>query len=268
MGPRVIILVSAMLLLSTSSAHNITRILEQYPDFVQFNALLTQTHLAEVINSRRTITVLALTNDHLGELSGKPDDVVKRILSTHIVLDYFDVLKLNKLKGNHNILTNLYQSTGTADDQQGFLNVVHNPNGIFFGSAMKGAPVDAKLEGSVASQPYNISVLSISHVIVAPGIDGSLAPVQAPPPKAATAAAPEADPPAESPEDDLPAEEPSADAEAPAPSDAPAAAAPGPDAAPADVDDAQPAPSENAAGRAVVSGVSVGMAAALVSLWI
>ncbi|GER39778.1 fasciclin-like arabinogalactan protein 3 [Striga asiatica] len=241
-----------------------------YPDFAQFNALLSQTHLAEVINSRRTITVLALTNAHLGELSGKPEDVVKRILSTHVVLDYFDVLKLNKLKGNHNILTNLYQSTGTADDQQGFLNVVHNPNGIFFGSAMKGAPVDAKLEGSVATQPYNISVLSVSHVIVAPGIDGSLAPVQAPPPKAAAAAAaPEADPPAESPEDDLPADEPSADAEAPAaPSDAPAAAAPGPDAAPADADDAQPAPSENDAGRAVVSGVLVGLAVGLVSLWI
>ncbi|GFP81634.1 fasciclin-like arabinogalactan protein 3 [Phtheirospermum japonicum] len=257
----VVLLISAVFLLSTAttSAFNITRILDQNPDFSQFNGLLSQTHLADDINRRKTITVLALTNDRLGVLAGKSVDVIKRILSTHVVLDYYDVLKLNKLKGNRTVLTTLYQATGAADDQQGFLNVAHNADGISFGSAMAGAPIDSKLEGSVASQPYNISVLSVSQAIIAPGIDGTWpAP---PPPKAAAAPLP---PPPRCRRRPRPA--PAADdaeADAPASVEAPAAA-------PADVDDAadnQPPPPANAAGKKMVSGVSIGLIVTLVSLW-
>ncbi|KAL6501879.1 hypothetical protein OROGR_027012 [Orobanche gracilis] len=272
-----LLLVSVVLLLSTAtiSAFNITRILERYPDFARFNSLLSQTHLAEEINHRKTITVLALTDDLIGDLSGKPEDVAKRILSTHVILDYYDVLKLNKLRGNKTVMTTLYQATGTADDQQGFLKVAHNNDGIFFGSAMRGAPIDSKLEGSVASQPYDISVLSISHPIVAPGINGTWRPVSAPPPKAtATApnasAAPKVPPPAETPEDDLPADAPAAYADAPAPVDAPATA-PGSDAEAEDVDpdaENQPPPRSSAAGNKVASGVSIGLiATTLISCW-
>ncbi|CAA0831941.1 Fasciclin-like arabinogalactan protein 3 [Striga hermonthica] len=274
MSPSTIsfIFTSFLLLSTTITAHNITSILDQYPDFSQFNALLSQTHLAEVINHRKPLTILALTNARLADdLSGKPEDVVKRILSTHVLLDYYNVLKLNKLRGNHTIITTLYQSTGTADDQQGFINVAHNQGGIFFGSAMKGAPTDSKLEGSVAALPYNISVLSVSHVIVAPGIDGSWRPinVSAPPPKEAAAAAPEVEAPAESPEDDLPAADgPDVDVETPASAPAPG---PGPNAAPADVeaDDEVTVPPASASWRTAVSGSSVGLvaAAALVLMW-
>ncbi|KAL6556547.1 hypothetical protein OROGR_005835 [Orobanche gracilis] len=272
-----LLLVSVVLLLSTATipAFNITRILQRYPDFARFNNLLSQTHLAEEINHRKTITVLALTDDRIGDLSGKPEDVAKRILSTHVILDYYDVLKLNKLRGNKTVMTTLYQATGTADDQQGFLNVAHNNDGIFFGSAMRGAPIDAKLEGSVASQPYDISVLSISHPIVAPGIDGTWRPISAPPPKATAAApkpptAPKVPPPAETPEDDLPADAPVAYADAPTPVNAPAGA-PGFDAEAADADtgpDNQSPPRSNAAGNKVVSCVSIGLiATTLISWW-
>ncbi|KAL6533798.1 hypothetical protein OROHE_013631 [Orobanche hederae] len=280
----ILLLVSVMLLLSTAtiSAFNITRILQRYPDFARFNSLLSQTYLAEEINHRKTITVLALTDDRIGDLSGKPEDVAKRILSTHVILDYYDVLKLNKLRGNKTVMTTLYQATGTADDQQGFLNVAHNNDGIFFGSAMRGAPIDSKLEGSVASQPYDISVLSISHPIVAPGIDGTWRPISAPPPKATApapkaSAAPKVPPPAETPEDDLPADAPAAYADAPAayadasaPADAPASA-PGSDAEEADADpnaDNQSPPRSAATGKKVVSGVSIGLiATTLISWW-
>ncbi|KAI3468405.1 hypothetical protein Pfo_025068 [Paulownia fortunei] len=243
------ILISAVLLLSsiaTTSAFNITLLLEKYPDFSEFNSLLSQTHLADDINRRKTITILAITNDRIGEISGKPEDVQKRILSNHVVLDYFDVLKLNKLKDSKTVLTTLFQATGIADEQQGFLNVVHSKDGsIAFGSAMKGAPIDSKLEGSVASQPYNISVLSISHPIIAPGIDGTLSPVSAPPPKAPAHKVP---PPAESPEEEDAADAPTTDAAAPSPVDAPSVA-PSPDSPPADDDANQSPPPKNAAGK-------------------
>ncbi|XP_073136149.1 fasciclin-like arabinogalactan protein 3 [Henckelia pumila] len=275
MSPSTVLLaVSAVLLLSTAtSAFNVTRILNQYPDFSNFNALLTSTGLITDINSRMAITVLALTNDRIGELARRPDDVQKRLLSTHIVLDYYDVLKLNKLRDTKTILTTLYQSTGVADDMQGFLDVIHKADGsIVFGSAMKGAPQDIKLLGSVASQPYNISVLSISKPIFAPGIDGSYKPVSAPPPKSAAAPVNEVPPPAvaESPEEEV-ADAP-AEADGPvasdAPADAPAADTPADataaDAPSADADD-QTKP-KSAAGKHVISGVSLGFVVALASL--
>ncbi|KAL3818420.1 hypothetical protein ACJIZ3_004325 [Penstemon smallii] len=184
-----LILLSALILLSTAAttAHNITRILEEYPDFGEFNSLLTQTKLAEEINRRVTITVLAVANGGLGDINGKAKDVQRRILSNHVVLDYYDQIKLDNLKGNTTVLTTLFQSTGMADHQMGFLNVVHNKDkSISFGSAVRGAAIDATYLNSVAKMPYNISVLRISHLIVAPGIDRPMAPTHAPAPERIT----------------------------------------------------------------------------------
>lgn len=100
---------AAFVFFATTNAFNITRILDQYPQFSQFNSLLSQSGLVPVVNSRTTITVLAVNNDSIGDLAGKPSDVQKRILSNHVVLDYFDVLKLNKLKNERTMITTLYQ---------------------------------------------------------------------------------------------------------------------------------------------------------------
>ncbi|EPS61284.1 hypothetical protein M569_13515, partial [Genlisea aurea] len=211
------------------SGFNITVLLGRYPEFSNFSDLLTRTQLAEEINHRSTITVLAVTNDKLGGVAGKPLDVAKRILSNHVILDYFDVLKLNKLKNTRTEVTTLYQASGVANDAQGFLDIVHKLDGsVVFGSAVRGSGLDCKLEGSVASQPYNISVLAVSQVIIAPGMDGtySKAPASAPPPKAnsptavPSAASPAVDGPALSPVSGPVADAPVADG--PAAADSPA----------------------------------------------
>ncbi|KAL0393885.1 UNVERIFIED_CONTAM: Fasciclin-like arabinogalactan protein 14 [Sesamum latifolium] len=183
-----ILIAAAVLLISsaaTTSAFNITLMLEHYPEFSEFNNLLSRTGLAAEINRRRTVTVLALSAGRLGALNSRTEDVQKRILSNHVVLDYYDTTKLNKLKNGKAVLTTLYQASGTADDQQGFINVIHNTEGhIIFGSAEKGSPMSSQLEGAVVAQPYNISVLSISSPIIANGIDGSwtpMPPMSAPP---------------------------------------------------------------------------------------
>jgi hypothetical protein len=224
------LLAFAVLLLTTSaSAFNITRLLGRFPEFGTFNYLLTQTNLNAEINSRQTITVLVVANDSIGAISGKPLDVQKRILSNHVILDYFDTFKLQRLKGS-NLLTTLYQSTGLAQRRQGFVNVTVTSDGIAFGSAVYGSPLNAKLVAGVASQPYNISVLQVSSPITAPGMDPSepLPPLPSPkkgaPPAAETpevAASPEeyvpGDSPVESPVES-PAEAPAPDAaDAPAP---------------------------------------------------
>ncbi|KAJ4833576.1 hypothetical protein Tsubulata_026892 [Turnera subulata] len=177
---------------STSHAFNITRILDTYPEYSTFNSLLSQTGLAKKINSRRTITVLAV--DDVGDLAGKDIDLVGTILSSHVILDYYDNAKFARMKRSK-ILTTLYQTTGEAQEQNGFLNCTKTPNGIMFGSATKGAPLVSSLMGVVFQRPYNISVLQVSSVIEAPGLEDSPPPPhsrkRAPPPRHHHAEAPE-----------------------------------------------------------------------------
>ncbi|KAK4389026.1 Fasciclin-like arabinogalactan protein 14 [Sesamum angolense] len=264
MSHSVMILIAAVLLISsaaTTSAFNVTRMLEQYPEFSEFNGLLSKTGLAAEVNRRRTVTVLALSAGHVGGLSSKTEDVQKRILSNHVVLDYYDTTKLNKLKNGKAVLTTLYQASGTADDQQGFINVIHNKEGhIIFGSAEKGSQMNSQLEGVVVAQPYNISILSISSPIIANGIDGNwtpMPPMSAPSPDAASSPTDDAPASAESPEVTVTdADAPSSDDTSPNPAEAPADS---PN-SPADAADAQQK------SAAVVSGVSLAWTVALASL--
>ncbi|CAK7354252.1 unnamed protein product [Dovyalis caffra] len=205
------------LLSSTSTAFNITKILAQYPEFANFNDLLSQSGLAQEMNSRQTITVLALDNGSIDGLSGRPLEIAKRILSAHVILDYYDQLKLSKLQKASTIVTTLYQASGIADDQQGFLNISRTAEGIKFGSAMKGAPLVASLVKSVYTQPYNISVLQVTEPIETPGIENI-----APPPPPGAAAAPPKKAPAPAPTSKTPAAPPTAKTPAKSPSKAPA----------------------------------------------
>ncbi|KAH6760764.1 hypothetical protein C2S51_017713 [Perilla frutescens var. frutescens] len=274
-----ILILSAVLLLSSAtitSAFNITILLGRYPGFEQFNQLLSRTQLAEEINRRRTITVLGLPNDRLATIMQMTEDVQKSILSLHIVLDYYDMIKFNKLApASKTTLTTLYQSSGVANDKQGFIDVVHRRDGtIVFGSSMPGAPLVSALVNSVASQPFNISVLSVSQPIIAPGMDGSwVEPAAPPPPPKAAAPVPAVKEPPPPEAEEPVADEPTADAPAPSPADAPAPApspaadAPAEDEAGEDASDQDPEENKkkSAAVKQVVSGMTVGLVIGLAS---
>ncbi|KDP41920.1 hypothetical protein JCGZ_26938 [Jatropha curcas] len=169
--------------------------LNQYSDYGTFNDLLSKTRIAEAINSRRTITVLAVDNGNLGALTGYSTDVQKHILDLHVVLDYYDETKLKNIKKKSALLTTLYQSTGSARGQQGFLNVTNDGGSIRFGSAVKGSGLNANLVGSVTSQPYNISVLQVSNIIIPQGLDTSNTPPPAKTPSPSEAPEPSAETP-------------------------------------------------------------------------
>ncbi|KAL0429699.1 UNVERIFIED_CONTAM: Fasciclin-like arabinogalactan protein 14 [Sesamum radiatum] len=135
-------LFSFSLLFHGAVAFNITQVLSQYTSFSTFNNYLTLTNLAAEINSRQSITVLVVENNNLYPLSGKSSDVLKKIMSVHVILEYFDVPKLQNLSNKSTIVTTLFQTTGVAKGQQGFVN------------------------------PYNLSVLQVTNVIIPEGIDG------------------------------------------------------------------------------------------------
>ncbi|CAO2834764.1 unnamed protein product [Amaranthus hypochondriacus] len=104
----IVTIFSLLLLLSVSSCHNITKILDSDPDFSQFNSYLTQTKLADEINARQTITVLALDNSAMAALTAnRPLSVIKNLLSLHILLDYFDNKKLHSIPDGSSLTTSL-----------------------------------------------------------------------------------------------------------------------------------------------------------------
>ncbi|KAF7138529.1 hypothetical protein RHSIM_Rhsim07G0025400 [Rhododendron simsii] len=157
------------------SAHNITQILSPFPEYSQFNTYLTQTKLSDEINSRDTITVLVLNNAAISVLATEqsPLSVVKKVLSLHVLLDYFDAKKLHQISAGTALSTTLYQTTGDAQGKLGFVNITDLKGGkVGFGSAADppGAALNSTYVKEVKTMPYHISVLEISEPIFAPGI--------------------------------------------------------------------------------------------------
>ncbi|XP_047063981.1 fasciclin-like arabinogalactan protein 14 [Lolium rigidum] len=224
---------SLLFLVSSTAAFNITRILGEFSDFSTLNSLFSQTKLADEINRRQTITVLAVDNGAMGAISALPSDVQRKVLAVHVVLDYYDADKLRGIKNGSAMLTTMFQSTGQATNRMGFINYTRRADGVMmFGSAEPGASLTSQMVKSVASRPYNISVLQVSSAIVPPSIgstDGSKAhapenahaKAPAPAPTPSTSKKPNAPAPAPAPSDDSSAE---------GPADAPGPAADGPDA--------------------------------------
>lgn len=187
---------------------------------------------------------------------------------SHIVLDYYDTLKIQKLDRKTQLLTNLYQTTGYSEDKQGYLNMTKiHPGDVVFGSAVKGSPLVAKLLGSVLASPFNISVLHISTPIVPTGIGEAVLPPPPPPGGPPPAPAPNS---AEAPAPAEYADDSDDDSDAPSPSPAPAAHAPdkskkkSPPAPDADEEEAAPSGAWRAcsgAGIAVMTGLIVSLVA-------
>ncbi|ERN19483.1 fasciclin-like arabinogalactan protein 8 [Amborella trichopoda] len=162
---------------SLSSAHNITEMLSAFPDYSLYNSYLTQTKLCDEINTRQTLTVFVLNNAAMSALAKHPLSVVKNVLSLLIVLDYFDNQKLHSITDGSMLSTTLYQTTGDAKGNFGFVNITDLKGGkVGFGSAAPGSPLDSTYTKSVKQVPYNISVMEISAPIIAPGLLSAPAP--------------------------------------------------------------------------------------------
>ncbi|KAE8658659.1 Flowering promoting factor 1 [Hibiscus syriacus] len=255
---------------TTSTALNITKALADYSEYSTLSNLLKQTKLTEAINHRLTITILALDNDAIKSIANRPNDELREILMNHIILDYFDKEKIRKLGKKSALLTTLYQTTGSASNQNGFVNITRiAPGDVVFGSATKGSPLVAKLLGSVISQPFNLSVLHISTPIVAPAFGDPILPPPPPPGSKPPAPAPKK---SKSSSSSAPSSDAEDEADSPSPSDAPA---PSPKAAkrksppkPKDSDDNDEdseAPSPSASSRVVWSWVSVAVVIGLIA---
>ncbi|KAK8574969.1 hypothetical protein V6N13_033812 [Hibiscus sabdariffa] len=190
-SPAVALFFSLLFLLLAADAANldISKILSTSSDFSDFDNMLKETGVADEINNKETVTVLAVSNGNLGALSGQTTEVKKMVMSVHVVLDFYDETKLNKSHTNSSkILTTLYQQSGQARNQAGFLNMTNTGNGpVVFSSAAPNSNLVSQLVKEVYTKPYDISVLQVSSLINIASISSatapSTAPVAAPPPR-------------------------------------------------------------------------------------
>ncbi|KAK1377060.1 Fasciclin-like arabinogalactan protein 8 [Heracleum sosnowskyi] len=170
-------LVSLLAISLTVTATNITDVLSSHPEYSQFNTYLSQTKLADEINTRQTITVLAVSNGALAPLAGKPLSVIKNVLSLHVLLDYFDAKKLHDIPDGSTLSTTLYQTTGNAQNNIGFVNITDLKGGkVGFGSGISGSKLDSSYYKEIKQVPYNFSVIEISTPIIVPSILAAPAP--------------------------------------------------------------------------------------------
>ncbi|CAK8565748.1 unnamed protein product [Lathyrus sativus] len=161
-----ILLLSAVL--TTSTAHNISHILSQNPEFSTFNHYLTLTHLASEIDRHTTITVLAVNNAAMDDLIAKHLSIytVKNILSLHVLVDYFDAKKLHQITNGTALVSTLYQATGSAPGASGLVNITDLRGGkVGFGANVNDGTLPAVYVKSVEEIKYNISVIQISQII-------------------------------------------------------------------------------------------------------
>ncbi|CAA7015235.1 unnamed protein product [Microthlaspi erraticum] len=184
-----LISLAVLLLFSTVvTADNVTRAFQKYSNFSTMSDLFIKTKLTVPISKYQTITILAVSNDAISSITNRSDVELKNILMTHVLLDYYDELKLNGLKEKSIMLTTLYQTTGLGEQMNGFLNCTKSKGKVYFGSEVTGSPLSSEYVTTLYHNPYNLSIIQISMPIVAPGL--SLAIFPPPPPPAPLAPAP------------------------------------------------------------------------------
>lgn len=153
---------------TTTAAHNITAILNKYPEFSSFNHYLTETHLAAEINRRITITVCAVDNAGMADLLSKHLSIsaMKNVLSLHVLLDYFGAKKLHQITDGTALAATMFQATGTATGTSGFVNITDLKGGkVGFGTEDNGGVLPASFVKSLDERPYNLSVIQISQIL-------------------------------------------------------------------------------------------------------
>ncbi|XP_027109183.2 fasciclin-like arabinogalactan protein 4 [Coffea arabica] len=166
------------LLLLLSMSHKpifsieITNLLSSYPDLSDFSDLLTSTAVASDLASRTSITLLAvpnaflhssdLANHHSPPSPSSPN--LADVLRYHVLLEYLSWPDFRLIPPNGRLVTTLFQATGRASTNSGFVNITRNPvsNAITLHSSTS----NATLLSLVKTLPYNVSIFSIDSLLI------------------------------------------------------------------------------------------------------
>ncbi|XP_010253181.1 PREDICTED: fasciclin-like arabinogalactan protein 4 [Nelumbo nucifera] len=168
------------LLLSPSSpivALNITTLLSVYPDLSDFNNLLTTTSVAEDLNRRSSVTLLAVPNHFLRSSSdlthrSSPANIAD-VIRYHVLLQYLSWSELRQIPPAGKLVTTLYQTTGRATNNLGAVNITRDPldGTVYIRSPVSYSPLNATILSLIKTLPYNVSIFTINSLLVPYGFD-------------------------------------------------------------------------------------------------
>jgi hypothetical protein len=156
-----------LLLLAAASpaalgAFDVLQMLSDKPAYQEFSKLLAQSKVAEEANRLRTASLLVVTDKMVQQLVALPADKQRQAMANHILLNYFDPIRLDEMKTRTAIIPTLLSTT---DKALGVVNYTKADDGqMYFGAP--GAPCVAKLVKVVAARPYSVSIMEISEPIL------------------------------------------------------------------------------------------------------
>ncbi|KAL2612340.1 hypothetical protein R1flu_024032 [Riccia fluitans] len=157
-------------ILVSTAAHNITEILEGYPDFTVFNQMLSNTGVADEINARATLTILAPSNDAMNAFkAANPDISLEKaadVLRYHVLLRYVTVTDITDLEvGKYLEVSTLYSTTGRTGFDEGDVNIFNGLTKILVGHAVRDNSTMSVIVSTVYQQPLEINVLMIDRTL-------------------------------------------------------------------------------------------------------
>ncbi|KAK8462120.1 hypothetical protein SEVIR_1G154400v4 [Setaria viridis] len=135
------------------------------PQYAGFSKLLAQTNVAAEANQLRAASLLVVPDKAVQTLASLPADKLRAAVANHVLLSYFDPIKLDEMKSRTAMLPTLLSNT---DKALGVLNYSRADDGqMYFGAP--GVPCVAKLVKVVAARPYSVSIMEVSEPILPPG---------------------------------------------------------------------------------------------------
>ena len=178
--------VAALLLCSVAAnAQKVEDLLAPFPNYSTFRQLLISTGIINEVDMRSSLTFLmpdnAVLNSFVASHPTLTAQEVADALRYHVLLQYLDVATLQTLAytpGSQ--VTTLYQTTGRANGQDGFVNITGMANNVIeVSAAAPGSPPQAAIITNVTAAPYNYSFFQIDNVLV-PNNLKPMAPTPAP----------------------------------------------------------------------------------------
>lgn len=173
MAPK--ILVTLLLLAAASptalAAFDLIEMLADKPRYATMSKLLQQTKVAGEANQLRAATLLVVPDKLVKSLASLPADKMRPAVANHVLLSYFDPIKLDEMKTRTAILPTLLSNT---DKKLGVLNYSRAGDGqMYFGAP--GVPCAAKLVKVVAARPYSVSIMEVSEPVLPAGFASPVA---------------------------------------------------------------------------------------------
>jgi hypothetical protein len=161
---------------TTINAQNVTEVLAAFPNYSTFNRLLSATGVIDEVESRNSLTFLLPPNSVLDPFvashSNLPISEVGDVIRYHILLQYLDATEVQRLNNGSGLVTTLYQTTGRAAGQDGFVNITDEANGdVLVGPvSSSGSTPQVPIITNVTQIPYNYSFFQINGVLVPVGL--------------------------------------------------------------------------------------------------